>query len=66
MVNLFRLDLNETAAIGDTVYRIPDLSYGGSLENGVGLVLRDGRVTGRMIYGPPACLCEIPELVEIC
>jgi hypothetical protein len=65
MVNLFRLDLDETAVIGDAVYRIPDLSYEGSLENGVGLVLRDGRVTGRMVCGPPACLCEIPEVVEI-
>jgi hypothetical protein len=64
-VTLFRLDLRETGQVGDKLYRIPGLSYSESVENGVGLVLQEGRISGRMLYGPPACDCQLPEKVQI-
>lgn len=63
---LLRLDLKDNAAVGDTVYRIPGLLYAETLEGGVGLVIRGGRITGRMLYGPPACTCQVKMLVELC
>jgi hypothetical protein len=64
-VALFRLDLRETSREGDLVYRIPGLCYENTVENGVGLVLKDGRITGRMLYGPPACDCSVLQTIEI-
>jgi hypothetical protein len=65
IVTLFRLDLRITGRVGDKVYRIPGLGYSESVENGVGLVINEGRITGRMCYGPPACDCQIIERIEI-
>ena len=65
IVTLFRVDLRLTARVGDKVYRIPGLGYSESVEDGVGLVINEGRITGRMYYGPPACDCEIIERIEI-
>jgi hypothetical protein len=62
---LLRLDLRVTGNVGDIVYRIPGLSYSESIDDGIGLVLRDGRITGRMFYGKPACNCQLQETVEI-
>lgn len=62
---LLRLDLRDNAAVGDTVYRIPGLSYAEALKGGVGLVIRRGRITGRMLYGPPTCTCQLRMLVEL-
>jgi hypothetical protein len=62
---LLRLDLRVTGNAGDIVYRIPRLSYSESVNDGVGLVLRDGRITGRMLYGKPACNCQLEEALEI-
>lgn len=64
-VTLFRLDLRDTGRLGDKLYRIPGLGYSESVEDGVGLVINKGRITGRMFYGPPACGCQLPEKVEI-
>jgi hypothetical protein len=64
-VTLFRLDLRGNGRIGDRVYRIPGLGYSNSVENGVGLVMNNGRITGRMLYGPPACGCRLIEAVDI-
>ncbi|EPE31825.1 hypothetical protein GLAREA_11907 [Glarea lozoyensis ATCC 20868] len=64
-VTLFRLDLRDTADLGHKVFRIPGLSYSEGVENGIGLVVGDGRITGRMFYGPPACDCRFSEIVEI-
>jgi hypothetical protein len=47
------------------VYRIPGLQYGGSYQNGVGLVISDKRIVGRMMYGVPACDCKLMQIVEI-
>jgi hypothetical protein len=65
IVTLFRLDLRITGGVGDKVYRIPGLGYSESVEDGVGLVINEGRITGRMYYGPPACDCQIIERIEI-
>ncbi|KAI3326855.1 hypothetical protein HD806DRAFT_488381 [Xylariaceae sp. AK1471] len=65
VATLFRLDLRTTGRKGDKVYRIPGLSYSESVEDGVGLVINGGRITGRMSYGPPACNCQIIERIEI-
>jgi hypothetical protein len=65
-ITVFRLDLRPNAEMGDTVYRVPGLSYSLTTENGVGLVLdKDGRITGRMLYGPPGCRCQSRRRVEI-
>jgi hypothetical protein len=62
---LLRLDLRVTGNVGDIVYRIPGLGYSESVDDGVGLVLRDGRITGRMFYGKPACHCQLQDTMEI-
>ena len=64
-VTLFRLDLRDTAGIRHKVFRIQGLSYSEGVEDGVGLVINDGRITGRMFYGPPACDCHLSEIVTI-
>lgn len=61
---LFRLDLRETAREGHRIFRIPGLCYSVTMENGVGLVLDEGgRITGRMLYGTPACDCG-PDMLQ--
>ncbi|KAH7309704.1 hypothetical protein B0I35DRAFT_440487 [Stachybotrys elegans] len=65
-ITLLRLDLRVNAEIGDKVYRIPGLSYSETLQDGMGVVLnKEGRITGRMLYGPPGCPCQPRESVEI-
>ena len=64
-VFLLRLDLRITARIGHSVYRIPGLGYSESVKDGVGLVIDKGRVSGRMLYGPRVCDCQLPESVEL-
>lgn len=65
-IALFRLDLRETGGVGQKVYRIPGVAYEGSIKDGVGLVIdNQGRITGRMFYGPPACDCRLMVDVEI-
>ncbi|KAK1833405.1 hypothetical protein QBC39DRAFT_254443 [Podospora conica] len=65
-VTPFRLDLRETGGVGQQVYRIPGLGYAGTADDGVGLVIDEGgRITGRMLFGPPACDCVLLVEVEI-
>jgi hypothetical protein len=64
-VTLFRLDLRDTAGVRHKVFRIPGLGYSEGVEDGVGLVISNGRITGRMFYGPPACDCHLPEAMAI-
>jgi len=65
-LTVLRLDLRETGKVGDKVYRFPGLSYAETVENGVGLVLDDeGRITGRMRFGPPSCDCQVRRTVKI-
>ncbi|KAM7205135.1 hypothetical protein V8F20_003272 [Naviculisporaceae sp. PSN 640] len=63
---MYRLDLRETAKVGDRVYRFPGLSYTLTAENGVGLVINgEGRITGRMLFDPPSCGCRVRQTVDI-
>lgn len=64
-ITLFRLDLRDTGGVGQSVYRVPGLTYSGSVKDGVGFVLENGKVTGRMLYGPPACNCQLKTTVHI-
>lgn len=47
------------------VYRIQGLGYEGTLPDGVGLIVKDGKVVGKMVYGTPACPCEVMRSVNI-
>ncbi|KAF4457604.1 hypothetical protein F53441_477 [Fusarium austroafricanum] len=48
-----------------TAYRIPGLKYATSHANGVGLLVKNGRVVGRMVWATPACTCERTETVTL-
>lgn len=62
----FRVNLRETGGVGQKVYHIPGLTYSDSTEDGVGVVIdKEGRITGRMFFGPPACKCRLIVEVEI-
>jgi hypothetical protein len=63
--SLLRLDLRTTATLGAKIYRIAGLTYSESVKDGVGLVLQNGRIVGRMLYGAPACSCRLREIVRI-
>jgi len=54
-----------TAMAVAEMYRIPGLLYDDTIAEGVGLIICDGRILGKMAYAPPACECRISELVEI-
>ena len=47
------------------LYRIPGLLYDDTVAEGVGLVISEGIIVGKMAYATPACECRISELVEI-
>ncbi|KAI0429271.1 hypothetical protein F5Y09DRAFT_310649 [Xylaria sp. FL1042] len=47
------------------MYRIPGLLYDDTVAEGVGLVICEGRIVGKLAYATPACDCRISELVEI-
>ncbi|KAI1369393.1 hypothetical protein F5Y08DRAFT_293194 [Xylaria arbuscula] len=47
------------------LYRIPGLLYDDTVAEGVGLVICDGIIMGKMAYATPACECRISKLVEI-
>lgn len=49
---------------GCVAYRIPGLKYAFN-ANGVGIILKDGRVVGRMVWATPACGCDRLENVKI-
>jgi hypothetical protein len=63
--HLFRLELRENVQMGAEIYRIPGLSYSRTVENGVGLVIQEQQIVGRMVYGAPACNCHLNQLVLI-
>jgi hypothetical protein len=48
------------------LYRIPQLEYASSLRDGVGVLVSENEIVGRMIYGTPACGCrELIQSVDI-
>ncbi|RGP75794.1 hypothetical protein FLONG3_5551 [Fusarium longipes] len=48
-----------------TAYRIAGLEYASSHTNGVGLLVKNSRVVGRMVWATPACTCERTETVTL-
>ncbi|SPO00311.1 uncharacterized protein DNG_03156 [Cephalotrichum gorgonifer] len=48
-----------------TAYRIPGLKYRMSHADGVGLLVKDERVVGRMMWATPACACRKTEVVKL-
>lgn len=65
LVYLIRLHIWTLPGASAFVYRIPELSYAYSLPNGVGLVIEDHKIIGRMCYGVRACDCYQTERVLI-
>lgn len=63
--SVFRLDLRIEAKVGATVYRIKELAFGATVDDGVGVMVQDGKVVGRMRYGIPACKCGVKDMVVI-
>ncbi|CAM1504591.1 Fc.00g021820.m01.CDS01 [Cosmosporella sp. VM-42] len=64
--SLFRLTLWEKPEVESTqVYRIPGLLFDETIPDGVGLVVRDGAVIGKMTSGTPACDCRRSERVNL-
>jgi hypothetical protein len=61
----YRVSLFKATGTVAQLYRIPGLGYASSLPNGVGLLIKDKRIVGRMIYGTPACPCRQREMVEV-
>jgi hypothetical protein len=47
------------------LYRIPGLGCRNFYRNGVVYVISDKKIVGRMLYGAPACRCDVREIVEI-
>ncbi|KAI0966301.1 hypothetical protein F4678DRAFT_449816 [Xylaria arbuscula] len=65
---LFRATVWEpptTTTTTTEMYRISRLLYDDTVGEGVGLMVCDGRILGKMAYATPACECRISELVEI-
>jgi hypothetical protein len=47
------------------LYRIPGLAYKLGSPNGIGLVISEKQIVGRMVSGSPACSCRTGELVKL-
>ncbi|CAG8978423.1 hypothetical protein HYALB_00013112 [Hymenoscyphus albidus] len=64
---LFRAGLFESpdSVKGLVAYRIPGLKFDFSHWDGVRILLKDGRVMGRMVWATPACHCFQFEKVQI-
>ncbi len=63
--SLLRLDLRDNATAGAKVFWIPELTYSKTVEGGVGIVLHERRIVGRMLHGTTYCGCRLPERVRI-
>lgn len=64
--SLFRLTLWENPKLESAqLYRIPGLLFDETIPDGVGLVVCEGLVTGKMIYGTPSCKCHRSERVNL-
>lgn len=51
--------------LGAVAYRIPGLKYAQSHKDGVAILVKDGRVVGRMVWATPACACHEMREVEV-
>jgi hypothetical protein len=62
---LYRASVLKGVVESAQLYRIPGLGYKSSSQNGVGFLVSNNEVVGRMIYGTPACDCKTLETVCI-
>jgi hypothetical protein len=62
---LYRASVLKGVEESAQLYRVPGLGYKSSLQNGVGVLVLNNEIVGRMIYGIPACDCKILETVCI-
>jgi hypothetical protein len=62
---LFKLVLYTKNTVGAEVYRLPGIHFTTTAADGVGIVLLQNKIIGRMSFGVPPCECNIRELVEI-
>ncbi|KAF2105924.1 hypothetical protein BDV96DRAFT_655198 [Lophiotrema nucula] len=61
----FHVEISGRPSSTAEVYRFPGLQYYNTLSDGVGIIVSDGRIVGRMIYGTPACDCDQMMEVEL-
>ncbi|KAK8006859.1 hypothetical protein PG989_000849 [Apiospora arundinis] len=54
-----------TEMLGAVAYRLPGLKYFFTRVDGAGIILKDRKVIGRLIYASPACPCRPSEMVEV-
>ncbi|KAI1404754.1 hypothetical protein F4819DRAFT_81686 [Hypoxylon fuscum] len=57
--------LPASEVLGAVAFRVPGLKYAFSHEGGMGMLLRDGQMVGRFIWGTPNCSCSQAEDVTI-
>lgn len=50
---------------GATAYRVPGLRYDFTRRDGVGMLVRDGTIVGRMIWAVPSCPCAVLASVKV-
>ncbi|KAF2253855.1 hypothetical protein BU26DRAFT_561123 [Trematosphaeria pertusa] len=50
---------------GSVAYRIAGLRHDGAREDGLGILVKDGVITGRLIWASRACECRHPEMVDV-
>lgn len=64
---LFRAALYEspTEVRGAVAYRIPGLQYHLTRPEGVGLLVKNGKIVGRMAWACPTCPCHQREMVKL-
>lgn len=57
--------VNKTELRHATAYRIPGLRYSFTHQDGVGILVKDGKVVGRMIWAIPSCQCQDLRVVQV-
>lgn len=62
---LYRASVLKGVAENAQLYRVPGLGYKSSSQNGVGFLVSNNEIVGRMIHGTPACDCKILKTVCI-
>lgn len=64
---LFRaaLFVSRSEALGAVAYRVPGLKFRSTLKDGIAILVKEGKVIGRMVWAVPACPCHTAEEVKI-
>jgi hypothetical protein len=64
-ITLFRTTLWQEPKTQAQLYLIPGLSYQYSVPSGMGIVIEDEEIIGRVRFGSSACNCNSPTLVKL-